>query len=448
MKASGTVAAALILLAGLLGMAWATVARAVPAYSRQTGQECAACHIGAYGPQLTPYGIRFKLGGYVDSDEQGGKLPLSAALVASFTHTAQNQTQPPTASTKVNDNAVIDQASIYVAGRLAANLGTFTQITYDSADRKTMLDMLDLRYARSLDLSGKDLVLGLVVDNNPTLQDPFNSSPAWSFPFVQSSVAFEPGAATLINGGLEQRVLGLSGYLFWNKTLYVELGSYRSLSPAMQTRLGLGREGDPGRLGSGTLYWRIAWTRDYKRHAFHVGAIGLDANLQPDRSQPARNDYRDVGLDAGYEYLGNRRHIVSVYASYIHERQTRGALLASGGAARLHGRVDEFKLALSYYLRESWGATLARFDERGSRDAQLYGEGYADGRPDTAGTIAQVDWTPWGKEGSWREPWANLRLGLQYTHYDRFNGARRNYDGQGRNARDNDTWLLFLEAAL
>lgn len=447
MKASG-MARAITLLAGMLGMAWTSVACAVPAYSRQTGQECAACHMGAYGPQLTPYGVRFKLGGYVDSDEQGGKLPLSAALIASFTHTAENQARAPTASTKVNDNAVIDQASLYVAGRLAANLGTFTQITYDGAERKAMLDMLDLRYASSLDLSGKELVLGLVLDNNPTLQDPFNSSPAWSFPYVQSSVAFEPGAATLINGGLEQRVLGLSGYLFWNKSLYVELGSYRSLSPAVQARLGLGREEDPGRLGSGTLYWRIAWTRDYKRHAFHVGAIGLNASLQPDRGQPARNDYRDVGLDAGYEYLGNRRHMVSVYASYIHERQTRGALLASGGAARLHGRVDEFKLALSYDLRETWDATLARFDERGSRDAMLYGDGYTGGRPDTAGTIAQVDWTPWGKEGSWHEPWANLRLGLQYTRYDRFNGARRNYDGQGRNARDNDTWLLFLEAAL
>ncbi|MBI2734436.1 MAG: hypothetical protein HYX44_14390 [Aquabacterium sp.] len=40
----------------------ASQAQAVPSFARQTGQDCAACHIGAYGPQLTPFGIKFKLG--------------------------------------------------------------------------------------------------------------------------------------------------------------------------------------------------------------------------------------------------------------------------------------------------------------------------------------------------------------------------------------------------
>ncbi|MEY2843118.1 MAG: hypothetical protein RI920_1155, partial [Pseudomonadota bacterium] len=34
----------------------ATQAHAVPSFARQTGQDCAACHVGAFGPQLTPYG--------------------------------------------------------------------------------------------------------------------------------------------------------------------------------------------------------------------------------------------------------------------------------------------------------------------------------------------------------------------------------------------------------
>ncbi|MDE1979718.1 MAG: cytochrome c1 protein, partial [Betaproteobacteria bacterium] len=42
-------------LTGLIGcLAWAPNAQAVPAFARQTGQDCIACHVGGFGPQLTP----------------------------------------------------------------------------------------------------------------------------------------------------------------------------------------------------------------------------------------------------------------------------------------------------------------------------------------------------------------------------------------------------------
>ncbi|MBL8446093.1 MAG: hypothetical protein JNJ44_01630, partial [Zoogloeaceae bacterium] len=53
-------ATALALSAGAL-LGASPAAQAVPSFARQTGQECAACHVGAYGPQLTPYGIKFKI---------------------------------------------------------------------------------------------------------------------------------------------------------------------------------------------------------------------------------------------------------------------------------------------------------------------------------------------------------------------------------------------------
>src|SRR3546814_20823211 len=41
-------------------MIWAgmypVAALAVPSYSRQTHQACDACHVGSFGPQLTPFG--------------------------------------------------------------------------------------------------------------------------------------------------------------------------------------------------------------------------------------------------------------------------------------------------------------------------------------------------------------------------------------------------------
>jgi hypothetical protein len=58
------------------------------------------------------------------------------------------------------------------------------------------------------------------------------------------------------------------------------------------------------------------------------------------------------------------------------------------------------------------------------------------GSPDSAGYILQADWTPFCKEASWGEPWANVRLGLQYTMYNKF-------DGTSDQAGDNDTTYLF-----
>jgi hypothetical protein len=41
-----------------------------------------------------------------------------------------------------------------------------------------------------------------------------------------------------------------------------------------------------------------------------------------------------------------------------------------------------------------------------------------------------------------------MRIGLQFTHYTKFDGAGKNYDGSGRDASDNDTLRLFTWFAL
>ena len=62
--------------------------------------------------------------------------------------------------------------------------------------------------------------------------------------------------------------------------------------------------------------------------------------------------------------------------------------------------------------------------------------------------IYQIDYTPFGKENSFLAPWLNLRLALQYTAYEKFNGARGNYDDGGRNASDNNTIFAWAWLAL
>ena len=47
-------------------------ANAIPAFASQTGQPCTACHIGGYGPQLTPLGRKpSEIGGYTQSGGEG-----------------------------------------------------------------------------------------------------------------------------------------------------------------------------------------------------------------------------------------------------------------------------------------------------------------------------------------------------------------------------------------
>ena len=414
-------AAALLKVAALSVTLCATQSFAMPSFARQTGMDCSGCHIGAFGPQLTPAGILFKLNGYTDSDGTADQNPLSAMLVASFSKTKANQTPAP-AGLKENNNLTMDQASVFYAGKITDHMGAFVQVTHNGVDHSTSLDELDVRYARPFELGGKDVIAGLNVNNNPGVQDPFNALPVWSFPFTSSPAGFGTGpAATLINDGLgiAGRVVGASAYTLYDKSIYAELGSYQSMSPRGQSLLGLGQ--DLQQLG-GNSYWRLAWMKDQKSQAFHVGLFGWNASVAPDRTLDAPKDkYRDLGIDASYQFLGTREHIATVNFSHIKERKDEGA---TGDTISL----KETRLNASYHYNQTWGGTVGVFSTRGS-----------DPTVATRGSIVQADWTPWGKESaSAPSPFgsANVRFGAQYWMYNKF-------AGESTGARDHNTLYLF-----
>src|SRR5271155_5651642 len=90
----------------------ATKAAAVPSFAAQTGEPCQACHVGGFGPQLTPLGREFKLQGYtLRTNDQS--VPLSAMVVASYLRTEKAQNPPPTPDSHPNDNWAIDQVSLF-----------------------------------------------------------------------------------------------------------------------------------------------------------------------------------------------------------------------------------------------------------------------------------------------------------------------------------------------
>lgn len=419
-------------------------ASALPSYARQTGEECAACHVGGFGPQLTPHGRAFKIGGYSD-----GKVtvPLSGMAVANWTHTKKDRADPISGHDGVNNNVALQEASLFVAGKIAPGLGTFIQTTYSEIDRHTSLDQFEVRYAHPIKLMGAEATLGISINNNPTLSDPYNSVGAWSFPYTSSDLGFESAAAPLLQGGVEHQVLGTSTYLATESGLYVEVGGYRSLKPAFLSKLGI--DSEAGSLKGVAPYWRVAYAKDWGKQNASIGFIGMSARLNPDRDGLAPDKYSDWGVDGTYQFLGNRKNIFSLNGSYLHERQTLNHALALGDVSAEKHTLNTISGDVSWYHDKHYGLTLGAFHTTGTPDPDLYAPNPEDGSrtaaPDTTGFIAQADWTPFGGEG--QSTFANLRLGLQYKGYTKFNGAKTDYDGNGRNASDNNTLSAFAWVA-
>lgn len=152
---------------------------------------------------------------------------------------------------------------------------------------------------------------------------------------------------------------------------------------------------------------------------------------------------KNVGADGG--------DLLTINANFTHERQRLDAAFASEEADRIGHSLNSANISASYHVDTTYGLTVGWFDVSGTRDSLLYApapDSGSLGSPGTRGEILQADWTPFGKAGSYRQPWLNLRLGIQYTHYDKFNGARSNFDGFGRAASDNDTLFVFLWTAI
>ena len=425
---------------------------AVPSYARQTGEECSACHIGAFGPQLTAHGWKFKLNGYAETDGKSGHIPLSAMVVGSWTDTKKDLAEDAGPYQGRNNNAVMQEASVFLAGGLTEHLGTFVQGTYSGIERKFALDNADVRYAQPLEIAGEEAIVGVTFNNNPSVTDPFNNLPAWRFPYMSSELTPGPIASPILDGGLEQQVGGISLYTLWNDSIYAELGGYRTFSRSFLENMNVIASDDPlDKISNVSPYWRLGYVKDMHSQSWQIGLFGLAPNMRPDGASGATDNYRDFGVDASYQFLGTREHIFTVNTAYIYESRDLDATYDAGGAQKKSGNVNRFDLSGSYYYDQTWGLTAGLFDIQGSSDNVLYGPepdaGSRKGNPNTTGYVLQADWTPFGKEGSWGSPWANARIGLQYTGYTKFNGASHDYDGNGRDASDNNTVFAFLWTA-
>ncbi len=437
-----SVATAMILL--VTGVALAPVANAVPSFASQTGMPCARCHTIGYGPALTPYGRQFKLNGFTFGD--GKPLPVALMLQGGYTRTSGDLPEAPADHTSVNDNLSLDQVSVFFAGRIGEHSGGFVQITYSGPDRATSWDNIDLRYARALSFGDNAAVVGVTLNNGPAVQDLWNSTPAWGYPYIGSALAPTPAAGPLL-AGLGQSVLGATAYAMFNDHWYVEAGAYKGVSNRWLKNFGLD-VGASANLEGMAPYARLAYQYDGPVQHGSIGLLALGARVAPDPTISARDHFSDLTVDATWQYLPEGRHQLSMNASVTHEHRRLDATYVDEGAESPSQNLTFTSIDATYAYDRTWSLAASLFDSRGTRDALLYApaplDGSLGGSPDSRGYTLQLEYIPFGKQNSVWRPFLNVRTGLQYTGYTKFNGGSSNYDGYGRSASANNTLFAYL----
>ena len=476
---------ALALAATLLSL-WPAASQAIPLFNRQTGQNCVACHAGGQFPELTPYGRLFKLTGYTIGERT---LPVSAMALASYSKVADTgKSDDPSSDFSKNAKPILATASLFLGGKVNDNIGAFVQITYDNYAGPndaghyvghTNADNIDLRYADRFIGDKQDLIFGVSANNNPSVTDPWNTAAAW----MQYVPVPSPGSSRFIDGnspypgyGAGGNIAGINAYVFWNQMVYAEVGGYRSATGLFSPfSAGLDNAGTT-RLRGINPYWRVALNHEWGAHSLMLGAAGMTAKVYDnpiDTSDPnSVHQFRDLSLDAQYQYLLDPHAVTAQLVWTANRHRVPGFLAgqdspfvdASGNALASSNAEDTthvLRARISYVYQARYGAGLGWFNLSGNTDTANQSSGFdpgtlsitsdlGAGAPSTrvGGNLSGNPGTRGGTLEAFWTPVQNLRIGAQYTIYNRFNGAASNYDGFGRDASDNNslflyTWLAF-----
>jgi hypothetical protein len=453
-------------------------AQALPSFARQTGQPCGTCHTDY--PGLTPYGRLFKMNGYtagggkfrttlfspLQNDPTGALAayakktdagngadsltgghsnmsniwvpPIAVMAVFGYTHTQapQDDLDP---WLKPNDNFTIPEVSLFWAGAVTPHIGAFSQWTYDG-HQYWGWDNQDIRYSNTAMLGNIDVIYGVTADNNPTVGDPWNTVPAWGFPYMSSEGIAAETPGPLIDGGMEMAVAGLGAYGFFDNLVYLKVSGYRSINPNTLVSLGAGPS-DAGSIDGVAPYWRAAIEPHWGRHWLEFGTFGMYARLHPwsDPDTYTQSDqtdrYTDIAFDSQYQYQGDN-YWITLRGTYIHEDQSLAATYAMGGSDNPTNTLNTLKLygSLAYGGDNRIILSGQYFDVWGSADGSFY-----DG--DASGFVGEISYIPFMNHFAPVWPWANVRLGAKYTYYSKF-------EGTSVGAQDHNTLFLYAWFAM
>jgi len=160
------IVAGLILLAAFL--AAPQEAGAVPAFARQTGMACNACHFQHY-PAINAFGRAFKQGGFTlkgaQSMVEGEALSIPVALNASLvTKVRYQKTNGDSSSTDFGELQFPDEAVLLIGGRAGEHVGFLLEFaTFGEADTTTGEFSLFGSYKTHFNWKANDFNVGTVL---------------------------------------------------------------------------------------------------------------------------------------------------------------------------------------------------------------------------------------------------------------------------------------------
>jgi len=404
---------------------------ALPSFARQTGMACTACHSSF--PELTAFGRLFKLNGYTlatmqsidvtDDSTQVSRLklltvlPLSVMLQTSFTKMSKD-----VEGVQNNSVAFPQQLSMFYAGEITPHIGTFIQVTYDG--QSIGMDNADVRYANQVAIGTKSLLYGLTLNNNPTVQDVWNTTPAWRFPYASSEVALSPTKSTIIEN-LGMQVAGLGAYALFNNLLFAELSFYRS---AQQGAANPADSTTALAIKGAAPYWRLALQHQWSGTYLELGTFGIAPKQYANGISGNMDNFTDLGFDLQLEQTLPFAQL-TLHSSLINEKERRD----ESNSQHTNLNFNSFKIDGNLYFKKGLGSTIGYFNTSGTEDAAI---GSFNNKPNSSGLLFQLEYLPW----------YNTKFILQYIAYTKFDGSSNNYDTLGRNAPNNNT--LFLMAWL
>ena len=339
---------------------------------------------------------------------------------------------------------MVSPLSFFWGGAITDHIGAFAQLTdagpppsasigNDPYVHNWTWDNTDIRYADSTSLGNIPVTYGITANNGPTVQDPWNTTPAWGFPYAASTVAPTPAAGTIIDGAFAAHVGSVGAYAYIADALYLEVSAYRTLDANTQNDLGTDPFGAPG-LFDFAPYWRAAFEPHWGNNWFEIGTFGMMLTFIRGSSPgttgrpstfPQTDKYTDVGFDTQYQNQGDNFWF-TLRGTYIHEYQRLDASFANlVSSANPTDTLNEAKAyaSLAYGNDNRVVLTGQYFDTWGSPDTALYG-GLASGfSPNSNGWIAEIAYIPFISSTAPGWPWFNARIGLEYTWYNEFDGT-------------------------
>jgi len=249
---------------------------AVPAFARQTGYECNACHF-QYFPKLSAMGRAFKLGGLTDASVdmiEGDNMSFPATMPVSFIvklrylSGAYKKSHEPPHKEDRGIWEIPDEATFFLGGRLAKNIGYALEVADHGFGKGAVLFGIP---------TGGDFKLGVYVQATDG-HGPANGMELNNTGFLRGQRGWEDRGNTYAaqNIGLGTGATGL-GLYGGNEMFWFNVGLW---GPASYFG---GLKDDGKKMDAGfdmAMYYRAAFTPSVGGFDLSLGVIGSSGSVK------------------------------------------------------------------------------------------------------------------------------------------------------------------------